>query len=368
MENIENVDFEDIKQKVVQINELYDFLFRPLEDKKSLKEQIIDLQKDLVSLKSEQQDLIEKLTEYHNDTLVDYEEQDSIKTQIDNLLNNFQEKIKQLEQKQILFDNFYTQVFEGTKEEVSYQSQFKTAINAINKSLAETEDELHDLIIFYNKVIDSKSKDGKVVIGLETTVNNLKNQLQTLISNAEHKLHALTDSSLHNAFAVRADSYTKEFSRLEKYTFWSIVGLIADLLIFGGVQVALNILDKPFNYHILIYQFSIAGALILAIWMFNRNQKIAKKLAEEYHHKASISEAMTGYRNLYGLEHEDDEYMALFNSIKDQLNVNPSKQIDDFLNLKSPSEEISGIVTELLNPKNLEKLATQLKPIMDKVK
>ena len=38
----------------------------------------------------------------------------------------------------------------------------------------------------------------------------------------------------------------------------------------------------------------------------------------------------------------------MFNSIKEQLNVNPSKQIDTFLNLKSPNEEMTGILAELL--------------------
>jgi hypothetical protein len=86
--------------------------------------------------------------------------------------------------------------------------------------------------------------------------------------------------------------------------------------------------------------------------MFNRNQKIAKKLAEEYHHKAALSEAMTGYRGLYQLKHESPEYMNLFNSIKEQLNINPSSKIDKFLSLKSPQESLIEKGAGIVNIKN----------------
>jgi hypothetical protein len=98
--------------------------------------------------------------------------------------------------------------------------------------------------------------------------------------------------------------------------------------------------------------------------MFNRNQKIAKILAEEYHHKAAIAEAMTGYRQLYELEHEDVEYMELFNSLKDQLNINPSKSIDKFLNLKSPQEEVADTFKNTFSTEKLKELAETLKPLL----
>ena len=174
---------------------------------------------------------------------------------------------------------------------------------------------------------------------------------------------------MHNAFATRAKSYTEEFKTLERYTFYCVIGIIADILLFGGIQIVnVVFLGKSFNYYLIIYQSSIAIALIYAVWMYNRNQKIAKKLAEEYHHKAALSEAMTGYRYLYNLSHEDEEYLELFNSIKEQLNINPSKKIDKFLTLKTPQEEFTSGVLKTLDPENLEKLAKELKPILEKIK
>jgi len=367
MENINEAE-DGMRKKIQNINEFYESLFVTNEDSTSLKDQFETLRNDLVILKTEQEKFLNDLKAYHKEALIDTDEEDSTKTVINDLTESFTTKLGQLEKRQALFDTFYTQVFEGTKEEISHQSQFQNAINQIKKDLKENEEKLRELNNVYIKVVDTETKDGKKIAGLETIVNNLKNRLTTLITDANSKLHALTDSALHNAFATRAENYTTEFQTLQKYTFWSIVALIIDILVFGVAQIILSAMEKPFSYHILIYQFSIAGALVLAIWMFNRNQKIAKKLAEEYHHKASISEAMTGYRTLYGLDHDDEEYLALFNTIKDQLNVNPSKHIDAFLNLKSPHEELTGAVAGLLDPKNLESLANQLKPFFEKQK
>lgn len=364
----EELNLEEVKLKAKEITDFHDLLFKSDDDNDSVKEQINELREDLDSLKEQQKELIRELSDFYEVTLIDHEDNESTKTKIDRLTDDINDKLSHIEKRQKLIEGFYEEAFEGTVEETSYQSQFKSAITSINKSLSDTEDEIQELQSFYDKVVDVELKDGTIKKGLSSTVNSLRTQLNSLIENANNKLHALTDSALHNSFAVRAKDYTTEFQKLQKFTFWSILGLIIDILIFGSVQIVLNSMDKPFNYNILIYQFSIAGALIIAIWMFNRNQKIAKKLAEEYHHKASLAEAMTGYRSLYGLDHGDEEYMELFNSIKEHLNVNPSQHIDSFLNLKSPQEEVTGIVGELLNPKNLGELAKQLKPIMDKIK
>lgn len=115
-----------------------------------------------------------------------------------------------------------------------------------------------------------------------------------------------------------------------------------------------------------IFQLGITLPLVFIAWMYSRNQKIAKKLAEEYHHKASLAEAMTGYRNLYQLKHDSAEYLSLFDKIKEQLNVNPSSKIDKFLNLKSPQETAVEKGLDVLNPEALAKFAEQLKPFLNK--
>ena len=111
---------------------------------------------------------------------------------------------------------------------------------------------------------------------------------------------------------------------------------------------------------------SIAETAPITTTLTDVNRETAKKLAEEYHHKASIAAAMTGYRELYGLEHKDAEYMELFNSLKEQLNTNPSKGIDTFLKLKSPHEELSDGVKNLLKPENLKVIAEEVNELIKK--
>ena len=242
----------------------------------------------------------------------------------------------------------------------SVKTQIIKIKEEFSKNLIENEKEVKKLSAFYKSVFEKTVDEETEKPGLKATVESLANRLEKLTSQAEKKLFELTDSSLQHAFTSRAKKYTFEFKKLQKFTFWLTLTLVADILLFGIIQLC----KEKFDWHLLIYQFSIAGALIFSIFMYNRNQKIAKKLAEEYQHKASLTEAMTGYRALYNLEHTDAEYMELFNSLKEQLNTNPSKQIDTFLKLKSPHEEISNSIQGLLNPENIKAIAEQVKELM----
>lgn len=356
----------------LRLKEYHDWIFEAKEGEKSVRDQIDAAATDLDSAKKEYKAIVQALDDYRKQLLGDSEEEPSTKKEFEKLLSTLNEKLNKVAAIEKKVDSFHEMAFEGSTEAPSYEAQFKNSVKQIGIDLKEGQEQLRVLKAFYDKVVDTQGSDGKKIPGLENKVNELHKRLNSLITDANTKLHALTDSALHNAFASRAANYTKEFQKLERYTTWAVGALILDILLFGGAQWKLISDGQLFNYHLLIYQFSIAGALIFAIWMFNRNQKIAKKLAEEYHHKASLAEAMTGYRSLYQLDHDDEEYLALFNAIKDQLNVNPSKQIDTFLNLKSPHEEISASLTDLskqlgsLSKDQLEQLQTTIKSILDK--
>ncbi len=347
----------DINEKYEQIKKFFSDLFENTEARNSIEEKIAVLYKKL---------------------FVDNEEGKSIKTEIEDFFNNAKEKhvefIKYVDETKELHNNlilgsetktsvkqkieeFYSKLFIDTAENKSISTSFNTLMKKMEEDYSSSHKHIRDLKDFYDDVfLDKKRDDGFVIkSSLINEIDKQKEKLDTLIDTANEKLYALTDSSLHNTFATRAEQYTNEFKKLEQTTFYLILGIIGEIALFGVVQLILLYLKEPFNYHLLIYQFSIAGALVFAIWMYNRNQKIAKKLAEEYHHKAAIAEAMTGYRQLYGLNHESEEYMELFNSLKDQLNINPSKAIDKFLNLKSPQEELTKSIQQGIDITNVVK-------------
>ena len=353
--------------KIEKINKFFSDLFEKSEVRNSIEEEI---------------------STFYRDLFEDSDDKDSIKSEINTLLDNAKNEYSDFSKKKVELSEFHTKTLQGDetnlstqekidifydklftdKEDVeSIQTQFSNLLTSLETRYESTDEKLKQLEKIHNDVFfDKTNEEGKIIkISLINSIEQQKSKLDTLINQANKKLYALTDSSLHNAFASRAKNYTTEFTRLEGITHKLTWAVIADILLFGLIQLILVLTDKGFNYHILIYQFSIAGALIFAIWMFNRNQKMAKKLAEEYHHKASIAEAMTGYRQLYELEHEDYEYMELFNALKDQLNINPSKSIDKFLNLKSPQEEISDKLKNTLDPDKLKDLAEKLKPLLN---
>jgi hypothetical protein len=394
-----------------QMNEIQQFhteLFQSNEERKSIKEQLETLQSSLTSIKNDYDEKLtkiknyyselfensetrksveEEISDYYRQLFEDSETSKSIKTEINVIFENIKkeyetftsqsskvtvfhnklflddEKNESIEQS---IDALYDKLFTDSENEKSFNTQFENLLQSITDRFKIADDKIKRLEDFYSSVFeDKKDEEGKITKqSLISSIDIQKQRLDRLIKEATEKLYALTDSSLHNTFAKRADVYTKEFGRLETLTHKLTWAVIIDIAVFGLIQCGLAALDKRFNYHILIYQFSIAGALAFAIWMFNRNQKIAKKLAEEYHHKAAIAEAMTGYRQLYELEHEDSEYMELFNSLKDQLNINPSKSIDKFLNLKSPQEEVTYTFKNTFSTEKLKELAEVLKPLL----
>ncbi|MFL5764334.1 MAG: hypothetical protein ACJ77K_10380 [Bacteroidia bacterium] len=353
----------DIKAKREEIVSAHKLLLESEEGRESIKAQILNVKIDVDQFKTE--------------TLIGIDGKESTKASLNNLVAEATALIADSQKLNTGIESKHTELIAAQKlllEDEEGRDSVKTQIIKIkddfNKNLTENEKEVKKLRSFYKavfeKVVDEETETEG--LGLKATVESLANRLGKLTTDAEQKLLALTDSSLHNAFAERAKEYTKEFQTLENKTLNLTNWLIADIVAFGVAQLILLLCGKEFNYHLLIYQFSIAGALIFAIWMLNRNQKIAKKLAEEYHHKASIAAAMTGYRELYSLEHKDAEYMELFNSLRDQLNTNPSKGIDTFLKLKSPHEEISDSIKNVLKPENIKIIANEVTELIKEKK
>ncbi len=387
-----------------QMNEIQEFhtrLFQGNEGSKSIKEEIEFLWNLLEINQNEEKQKLDKIRDFyikifegtdsqisfksriegfHDEFLENCDSSKSAKTEIDRILESIKKEFEKFisqssevsdyyirllvenEQGESItksIDDFYNKLFVGDEKDNSLNSQFDDLLKSMEGRFSIANDKIQQLEDFYSNIFeDQVNEKGNVLKqSLIGSINNQKLRLDKLIKEATEKLFALTDSSLHSAFAKRAVQYTMEFERLENLTHKLTWAIIIDTVVFGIIQCCLIFFDKEFNYHILIYQFSIAGALIFAIWMFNRNQKIAKKLAEEYHHKAAIAEAMTGYRQLYELDHEDKEYMELFNSLKDQLNVNPSKSIDKFLNLKSPQEEVAESLKSAFSSEKLKEFA-----------
>lgn len=271
----------------------------------------------------------------------------TLTTQGQEVLDKANEQCGEIVKAKAQVDGFVVALFGSTSNpDEGIENRVKKSQKAIEEAEASHKGKLEAVEAFHDSVLKDQVGDDGVPkkLGLKSEVEQLRDQLNKLVVEATNKLHALTDQSLHNAFAKRAENYSAEFKKLEGRTQNVVLGIVVVVALFGLAQLGIYLTGKPFNYNLLIYQFSIIAALVFLLWMYNRNQKVAKKLAEDYHHKAALAEAMTGYRHLYGLKHSDEEYMRLFDSIKDALNVNPSASIDRFLNLRSPHEDVASMV------------------------
>lgn len=380
--NLENYS-KQIKEDFTAINtfknsiaEYNNEIFNDIEGRPSLKKQLITFLANIEANNKRVVEIKSDIDAYTNEIFKGTEEKESIKAKIDNLLTNSITKINEISayHKKILiddggnpsFDDRYKQAYDAiiaAHNELLVDEAKKASVKAkiielhgiagvVEKEVQTTLEKIKGFQTeVYDKYVDNK---GDTHAGLKATTESLRDDLQRLINETSKTLHSLTDKSLHNSFRSRARKYSEEYKVLQKYTFTCIFSIAGITLGFGIAQL-INVYSflQPFSYNMEIYQIGITLPIVYAIWMFNRNQKIAKKLAEEYHHKAALAEAMTGYRALYRLNHDSSEYMNLFNGIKEQLNNNPSSTIDRFLNLKSPTEVLVKKGSDILNTDNL---------------
>jgi hypothetical protein len=310
-----------------------------------------------------------------NNKIFDNTDGESIESKVD----NFTTLISSLEKEQIqAIKDFHSLIYSegGYKQKIESDKtkieELKTSseklhekIKELNKELLEDKseeekDSIRSKILAYKleveNFIESEVSEvrgfHKEIFGGESEgegtkyeVANLKSEIEGLKARSEDLLSGLTDESLHDSFSKRAKAYTDEHSNLRRFS--SVILVV--LSIFYFVILIQGMSDTNINYKNIIYQISLAIPLAMLVWFLNRDQKIAKKLAEEYHHKSSISAAIVGYRKMYKLSHGDKEYMELFECIKDQLNKNPSDSIDKFLLLNSPPEEVIDTACKSLN-------------------
>jgi hypothetical protein len=243
------------------------------------------------------------------------------------------------------------------------ESDDESLKNKIKKTTADIEaisKDIESIRNFEKTLYNDEQTANGVKESINKEITNLKSRLTNLISLSEAELEKITDGALHSAFAKRAEAYTEEFSDLQNKSSTAIWCLVGSGVLFVVGQILFYFSEKQFSWYLTVMELTIALPLILLFWMRNRNQIIAKKLAEDYHHKATVSASMTGYRKLNQLKHDQQEYLDYFNKIIDQLKVNPSENIDRLLTVKSPYEKVIDSFE-----KRIEKVLEKRLPISD---
>jgi hypothetical protein len=171
-------------------------------------------------------------------------------------------------------------------------------------------------------------------------ISNQRQELQSLNNQSTQLLAELTDKSLHNAFKIQAVAEKKEHDKYFNYSIFSLGG--------GFIAFVFLFLLQAFSshqfsiYELWLIRISLIAPFGFAYYLCSTKSNISMKLANEYQHKASISEALSGYRKLWNLEHEDGEYRDLFDPIARDLIKNPSDKIK--ISNKDILENVADIV------------------------
>lgn len=183
----------------------------------------------------------------------------------------------------------YSSAIKGYNDDL-FKDKSKEEKTSISSKIAEYKTDIEQLLShevediknYFVEIYGDKDKEGK-----KAGILKLEEELKELKDRSDSLLASLTDKSLHDAFTRRANDYTDEYKKIRKW-YSAILIILAGVylyLLFDGMH------DKDINFRNTIYQLALATPLGFLVWMLNREQKIAKKLAEEYHHKASISAA-----------------------------------------------------------------------------
>jgi hypothetical protein len=279
--------------------------------------------------------------------------------------------------------NYYHKVFdedEGIKNKIE---EFKLSAESIKDSLVKIEEEskkLSESTNSYNSESESTLEDIKELLESaktliseieefkETTnqfcdkidereekikiqnekISTSQSELDRLNEESSKLLQEITDKSLHNAFKIQAE----EKKKAHKWYF----GFSLGVLLFG---VLLMMLIQFFqdglkldDYELWFARLFISVPVGLAYWLCTVKSNITMQLAEEYQHKASVSEALSGYRKLWDLEHDSKEYKDFFNPTVLHLINNPSDKIK--FSSKDIIDKIGNIVGNKMDLSNKE--------------
>lgn len=238
---------------------------------------------------------------------------DDSKIELENKVTSFSAAVdSNLEQ----INDAHTKIVLGDKNSKSYIHDVETKV----RSIENYKDSLFGDENGHNNGEDS----------IKNTIDKTRNLLTEIHSETSGRFKELTDLSIIDSFDKLAESANKKRLGL------GIVFLVISL---GISYVGYDLVKSEVDWLSLLLRLPIIIPLGLILFVVNRELKVEKVIEEQYKYKASLSKALKGYRNLYQLDHEDTEYMELFNVLKKEMLRSPFESIRPYLNQNLPWEK-----------------------------
>lgn len=303
--------------------------------------------------------------------LIDGEEdQESVQSQIDNLLEDFKEKQKEL-------NDFYDQTLNNDMEGTTFDQieTNKELLEGYKKSATEDINELTNRISEFNKfyVTVFGEKDSETDLrsgGLKEELNRKLEELsnfkdeqeevhQTLKNQIESFLPGATSAGLATAYHDERSKFTGPANHWN-LIFMSVVATIFIVAFFSFAEFGIDAKGIHFSlsktsgfvesFNSLIHRIPLYAPLVwLAIYAGKRRSEY-QRLEQEYAHKESLSKSYIGYKNqIDKLDiDKDDLSVKLLNAIIDSTSKNASETLGKHSS-DTPSQEALGAFSKILD-------------------
>jgi len=267
-----------------------------------------------LSILGDVKDSQKKINDYYNHL---FENEDDKKS-LEDKINSFSSEIEEAKKDAV-----------STQEEIN-ESKIKTdevvaEINSTKDVAISTLKEIEKIKTKFDSFCQSMDERDNQIKSQREELNSELKKLTQLNSQSSELLAEITDKSLHNAFKkeARANKDGQLF-----YFWFSILILIGGSFLFlHSLKIEIGNNSKVTSQELWLLRFFLSVPFAFAYWLCSSKAAIKMKLAEEYQHKASIAEALSGYREMWSLKHTDAEYQKLFNLVSSDLIKNPADKI-----------------------------------------
>lgn len=340
---------KEFKNKKEQLNE--ELQSREIE-LQTLKTQIANLANDAEEIYSNFQDVVEGIDEKqkdgnlsylscikatHQETVNYYNQiigKDGIKEKLNLFLKEKNEADKHIKE----IKKFCEQPeADENDEEIKAEENFYTYRDDIT-NLYNKSQNLEQTILISEKNIKTKITD------LNTKIAEIEEIKKSL--NAFSQL--VVGNSLFKSFSDRADKADKRSESLSKTSLCCLLGGVGVLVLLLIVVILIAFSDKAeksLNAIFYFLPFSISGFLLWASYSASKEGVVQRKIAEEYAHKSTTTQAFVGHTESFDNQEDRNKFFGI---IQKAIETNAADKINHLLSSKSPFEMVSKAVNDTI--------------------
>ncbi len=273
-----------------------------------------------------------EILEYKNELFENDNENESIQTQVNDLLHNLLAQQKKIQ-------GFIQDYITGTSTIIDDVSGNETT--TANRSKKQLIDELHDN--FQQHIDNQKNKISEYQTEFEKYESGKREEIEGLLKMA-------TNASLASSFEVQRKK-TRNAKMFSELLFWLALVLVVAAILIPYIP---DVKALMFNTKDDVYLNLLKRALLTSPfiwWAFHLSRKANQyfRLEQEYAHKAVVSRSFEGYKSQVLELYKESEasntmLQRLLSGSIDTITENPTDILDKVKHTSSPVEEFNSSI------------------------